>query len=80
MNLPRVILLGIIRFYQRWISPLLGPRCRFEPSCSHYTAEAIRLHGPGRGSWLGLRRIARCHPLCAGGWDPVPLPSGKGDR
>lgn len=66
--------LVLIRAYQLLISPLLGPRCRFYPSCSHYTADAIRLHGFFRGGWLGARRIVRCHPLNAGGYDPVPPP------
>jgi putative membrane protein insertion efficiency factor len=66
------LLLGSIRLYQLTLSPLLGPSCRFEPSCSHYTAQAIREHGPARGSWLGVRRIVRCQPFCAGGFDPVP--------
>ncbi|MDX1460914.1 MAG: membrane protein insertion efficiency factor YidD [Xanthomonadales bacterium] len=65
-------LLGLIRTYQLTIAPLLGQRCRFTPSCSRYTAEAIRRHGTWRGSWLGIRRILRCHPLCEGGHDPVP--------
>lgn len=63
---------ALIRGYQRFISPLLGPRCRFYPSCSHYALEAIQLHGPFRGGWLGFRRILRCHPLNPGGFDPVP--------
>lgn len=62
----------LIRVYQTAISPLLGPRCRFYPSCSQYAAEAIRLHGAWRGGWLALRRILRCHPLNPGGYDPVP--------
>jgi putative membrane protein insertion efficiency factor len=62
----------LIRAYQLAISPLLGPSCRFHPSCSHYALEAIDTHGAGRGLWLSARRLARCHPWCAGGHDPVP--------
>jgi len=65
-------LLRVITLYQRFISPLFGPRCRFHPTCSAYAAEAIATHGAGRGSWLSLKRIARCHPWNAGGIDPVP--------
>lgn len=68
----RAILTGPIRAYQRFLSPLLGPRCRFHPSCSHYALEAIERFGAGRGSWLAVKRISRCHPLNAGGLDPVP--------
>jgi putative membrane protein insertion efficiency factor len=68
----RKLLIAGLRAYQRWISPLLGPRCRFYPSCSQYTLEAIQLHGALRGGWLGFRRILRCHPLNPGGFDPVP--------
>jgi putative membrane protein insertion efficiency factor len=68
----RQILTAPIRAYQLTLSPLLGPRCRFHPSCSHYALEAIDRHGPARGGWLALRRIARCHPLNPGGHDPVP--------
>jgi len=74
VNLPRVerVLLFMIRAYQLLLSPLLGQHCRFTPSCSQYAAEAIRVHGAMRGSWLALKRIGRCHPFCAGGFDPVP--------
>ncbi len=68
----RWLLISFIRAYQRLISPLLGPRCRFHPSCSQYALEAIERHGPVKGGWLALRRIARCHPLNPGGHDPVP--------
>jgi len=61
-----------IRLYQWGISPLLGTRCRFAPSCSHYAAEALHTHGPAKGLWLAVRRICRCHPLGASGYDPVP--------
>ncbi len=62
----------IVRFYQLFISPIIGPRCRFYPSCSHYTLEAIKQHGIIKGSWLAVKRIARCHPKNPGGVDPVP--------
>lgn len=64
--------MGLIRFYKIAISPLLGSRCRFYPSCSEYTLEALQKHGLLRGSWLSLRRIGRCNPWHAGGFDPVP--------
>lgn len=68
----RALLTSPIRLYQRLLSPLLGPRCRFHPSCSHYAIEAIERHGAVRGGWLAARRITRCHPLNEGGFDPVP--------
>ena len=66
----------LIRFYQRAISPLLGPKCRFHPTCSHYGYECLRLHGALKGSYLTARRILRCHPFHPGGYDPPPLPAG----
>ena len=66
------ILLGLIRAYQLTLSPWFGQHCRFTPSCSRYTQEAIRKYGAARGSWLGIKRILRCHPFCEGGHDPVP--------
>ncbi|MCG7598458.1 membrane protein insertion efficiency factor YidD [Halomonas sp. McH1-25] len=66
------LLIGLLRLYQYVLSPLLGPRCRFWPSCSQYAIEAVREHGPARGSWLALKRIFKCHPWHPGGVDPVP--------
>ncbi|HHG2223968.1 MULTISPECIES: membrane protein insertion efficiency factor YidD [unclassified Synechococcus] len=68
----QVALLALISGYRRWISPVLGPRCRFIPSCSAYGLEAIQRHGPWRGGWLTLRRLLRCHPFTPCGCDPVP--------
>lgn len=66
------ILQGMIRGYQVTISPLIGPRCRFSPSCSAYAHEAIGKHGAWRGGYLAARRVLRCHPYHQGGYDPVP--------
>jgi putative membrane protein insertion efficiency factor len=66
------LLVGLLTVYRRFISPLLGPRCRFYPSCSAYALEAVQVHGALRGSWLAVRRLSRCHPFHAGGIDPVP--------
>jgi putative membrane protein insertion efficiency factor len=68
----RLVLKFLIRVYQLALSPLLGPSCRFYPSCSQYGLEAIEAHGALRGSWLTARRICRCHPFHPGGFDPVP--------
>jgi len=62
----------MIRIYRYTISPLLGPRCRFYPSCSCYAEEAIKIHGISKGGWLAVKRICRCHPFNEGGVDPVP--------
>ncbi len=69
---PANLLVLIVRGYQLVISPMLGPRCRFHPTCSQYAIEALRTHGALKGSWLTLRRLGRCHPLHPGGYDPVP--------
>jgi putative membrane protein insertion efficiency factor len=66
------LLIVLIRVYQRGISPLLGPHCRFHPTCSHYGIEALRRFGLIKGSWLTLKRVLKCHPLNTGGDDPVP--------
>jgi hypothetical protein len=68
------LLLGLVRGYQLFLRPLLPPACRYQPSCSVYATEALQRHGPVQGSWLAVRRICRCHPFHAGGYDPVPLP------
>ena len=69
LSIPALFLL---RTYKRFISPLLPPMCRFEPTCSVYTMHAVEKYGVLRGVWLGARRLARCHPFNPGGWDPVP--------
>jgi len=68
----RAVALFLLRSYKRFISPLLPPMCRFEPTCSIYMMQAIEKHGAARGIWLGLRRLSHCHPFNPGGWDPVP--------
>ncbi|HEX2053243.1 MAG TPA: membrane protein insertion efficiency factor YidD [Actinomycetota bacterium] len=65
-------LVGVISVYQRFVSPILPPRCRFVPSCSTYAVDAIREYGPALGVWMGVKRILRCHPFTPGGFDPVP--------
>ena len=68
----RLILISVVRFYQLAISPLFPASCRYFPSCSAYAIEALERHGALRGTWLTIRRIGRCHPFRAGGYDPVP--------
>jgi len=69
---PQRLLLSALRAYRMLLSPWLGSACRFEPTCSRYAIEAIERHGAGTGSLLTAKRLLRCHPLCAGGHDPVP--------
>lgn len=71
------LLIGTVRLYQRFLSPLIGKNCRFIPTCSEYMIEAIRIHGPLKGVWLGIRRIARCNPFGGWGYDPVPQKKTK---
>ena len=73
----RRMLLFLIRGYRLIVSPYLPRACRFHPSCSAYAREAIERHGPWRGGWLGLRRVLRCNPFHAGGFDPVPGPDDR---
>jgi putative membrane protein insertion efficiency factor len=68
----RKIIIGLIRIYQLFISPMLGPSCRFYPSCSDYALEAVKIHGIFKGCFLAVHRVLRCHPGCEGGLDPVP--------
>lgn len=65
------VTLVLLRFYKRWISPMLPSACRFEPTCSEYMIEAVRKYGTARGVWLGLKRLGRCQPFSQGGYDPV---------
>jgi len=65
------VVLALIRFYQAYISPMLGSNCRYYPTCSHYLSDAIVKYGVLRGGWMGIRRIGRCHPWAPGGYDPV---------
>lgn len=71
----RSSMIALLLFYRRWISPLMAPRCRYYPSCSGYALEAIESHGVMRGGLLAVRRVLRCHPWHAGGYDPVPEPT-----
>ncbi|HEU5473129.1 MAG TPA: membrane protein insertion efficiency factor YidD [Actinophytocola sp.] len=79
--IARLLLLAV-RGYRAWISPVLPPSCRFEPSCSAYALEALTVHGALRGTWLTVRRLLRCGPWHRGGWDPVPVrrPRNRSDE
>jgi putative membrane protein insertion efficiency factor len=68
----RALLIGLVKGYRLFLSPWLGSSCRFEPTCSAYSLQALERHGAGAGAYLTVARIARCHPWCAGGHDPVP--------
>ena len=78
MSFPARVLLFAVRVYQSFFSALMPSACKFYPSCSHYAADALRMHGARRGSWLALRRVSRCHPFTAGGVDLVPDPADVG--
>ncbi len=68
----KTLLLAMVKVYQYAISPFLGGNCRFHPCCSQYAVEAIERHGAGKGAWLAIKRVGRCHPWSHGGFDPVP--------
>ncbi|MDP5226871.1 MULTISPECIES: membrane protein insertion efficiency factor YidD [Arthrobacter] len=71
-DLPRNLLIGVLKLYRLVVSPLYGQVCRYFPSCSAYALEAVTVHGAVKGSWLSARRVLRCHPWAEGGLDPVP--------
>jgi uncharacterized protein len=76
----RALLLGLIRLYQLTLSPWLGLRCRYEPTCSKYAVEALERHGVARGVWLAAKRLGRCHPWGGSGYDPVPAAQPATER
>jgi putative membrane protein insertion efficiency factor len=73
----RTLLIAVVRFYRLFLSPWLGSSCRFEPTCSAYALQALQEHGASSGAYLTVARVARCHPWCAGGLDPVPKESPR---
>ena len=72
MSITKRCIIGPVRCYQRYISPLLPARCRYHPTCSTYMIEAVQEHGAAKGGWLGIKRLCRCHPFAGYGYDPVP--------
>lgn len=72
IDLPRLLLVGLVRFYQGAISPHTPSSCRYTPTCSQYAVEALQKYGARKGTWLAIKRIARCHPWGGSGYDPVP--------
>lgn len=68
----KYLVLGLIRLYQRYVSPMTRPSCRYVPTCSQYAVESVSKYGALKGMWLAVRRISRCHPFHEGGYDPVP--------
>jgi uncharacterized protein len=80
MNIVQLLLVGIVKGYRLFLSPWLGSACRFEPTCSVYSIEALETHGAAKGSYLTLKRLGRCHPWCEGGLDPVPAKSAKASK
>jgi uncharacterized protein len=76
-RLPSLVLLKAIACYQKLVSPALGANCRYQPTCSSYAYQAVERFGVFKGSWLALRRLGRCHPFHAGGYDPVPNGGGE---
>ncbi|MCA1023172.1 membrane protein insertion efficiency factor YidD [Halobacillus litoralis] len=74
------LMIGIIRFYQKGISPFFPPSCRFQPTCSSYGIEAYKRFGFFKGTWLTVRRILKCHPFHPGGFDPVPMKKEHADK
>lgn len=78
LNPVRSVLIGLLKAYRFAISPLYGQVCRYHPSCSAYALEAVTVHGSIKGTWLAARRVGRCHPWAAGGYDPVPAKKSAG--
>ena len=79
-ELPKLTIIGLIRGYQAALSPFIGNRCRFHPTCSAYAEDAVMTHGALRGGWLALCRLSRCQPFNPGGFDPVPAPHGGASK
>ena len=77
LTLPRRALMALVRAYRFFLSPWLGSSCRFEPTCSAYSLQALERHGAAVGTYMTLKRLARCNPLCVGGHDPVPVAAAR---